>query len=94
MSNLSYIKTCVLQLNNCFSRVQAAVKLKVKSRYDWDSSTYRKYFDAFADGYNTMYKNTEEPATFEETLMQTVPYALLLIFPIVLVFTLAVLKNV
>uniref|UniRef100_A0A7I4FEG0 Uncharacterized protein n=1 Tax=Physcomitrium patens TaxID=3218 RepID=A0A7I4FEG0_PHYPA len=73
---------------------QAAVKLKVKSRYDWDSSTYRKYFDAFADGYNTMYKNTEEPATFEETLMQTVPYALLLIFPIVLIFTLAVLKNV
>lgn len=55
---------------------------------------YRKYFDAFADGYNTMYKKTGESANDEEdSLMQTLPYALLLVIPVILVATLAALKN-
>ncbi|KAG0607390.1 hypothetical protein M758_8G024500 [Ceratodon purpureus] len=72
---------------------QAAEKLKVRAGYNWDSSSYRKYFDAFADGYNTMYKKGEESTDDEDSLMQTLPYALLLMFPVILLFTLVALKN-
>lgn len=72
--------------------LQAAEKLKVKGGYNWDGSIYRKYFDSFADGYNTSYKaNNEDMST--ESFMQALPYALFLIFPVVVVFTLAALKS-
>jgi hypothetical protein len=40
-----------------------------------------------------MYKKSEESADGEDSLMQTLPYALLLIFPVILLFTLVALKN-
>jgi len=83
-----------LNNNTSLLGLQAAERLKVRGGYNWDSSSYRKYFDAFADGYNTMYKKSnEESVNDEESLMQTLPYALLLIVPVVLVFTLVALKN-
>lgn len=83
----------IVCLNTSLFWLQAAERLKVRAGYNWDSSAYRKYFDAFADGYNTMYKKGEESANDEESFMQTLPYALLLIVPVILVFTLVALKN-
>jgi hypothetical protein len=71
---------------------QAAERLKVRAGYNWDSSSYRRYFDAFADGYNTMYKSTDEPANDEELRAQTLSYAFLLILPVILVFALIALR--
>lgn len=76
---------------------QAAETLKVTGGYKWDTSTYRKYFDSFADGYNTMYKASEEEeedqGSSDLLLKQSLPYAIFLIFPVLVVFTLAALKN-
>lgn len=83
----------ILCLNTSMVSLQAAERLKVTAGYNWDSSMYRRYFDAFADGYNTMYKNSEESAKDKESLTQILPYALLLIFPVILVFTLVALKT-
>ncbi len=78
--------------------VQAAENLKVTGGYKWDTSTYRKYFDSFADGYNTMYKASKEEEEEDQgssdlLLKQSLPYAIFLIFPVLVVFTLAALKN-
>ncbi|CAK9220615.1 unnamed protein product [Sphagnum troendelagicum] len=76
---------------------QAAETLKVTGGYKWDTSTYRKYFDSFADGYNTMYKASkeeeEDQGSSDLLLKQSLPYAIFLIFPVLVVFTLAALKN-
>ncbi|CAM6123255.1 unnamed protein product [Calypogeia fissa] len=64
---------------------KAMEKLKVDGQYKWDTSIYRKYFDSFADGYNSTYKADTE----EETSENLLPYALLLLCPILLVVALA-----
>lgn len=68
---------------------QAMEKLKVDGGYKWDTSLYRQYFDSFADGYNSTYKADSG----EETSENLLPYALLLLCPILLVFALAAAKS-
>lgn len=51
---------------------------------DMDTSLYRPYFDAFADGYNSTYKASEEDKS-SSVMMEALPYALFLILPLVLV---------
>eukprot|EP00897_Mesotaenium_endlicherianum_P000994 jgi/Mesen1/10896/ME000095S10232 len=71
---------------------QAAEKLRVRGGYTWDGTMYRRYFDAFADGYNNTYKATEEDGN-DKYLQQALPYTIFLLFPIVLVIAAAFLKH-
>lgn len=92
-----FLKSVVSAATTSCVIVQAAETLKVTGGYKWDTSTYRKYFDSFADGYNTMYKASEEEeedqGSSDLLLKQSLPYAIFLIFPVLVVFTLAALKN-
>lgn len=51
---------------------------------DMDTSLYRPYFDAFADGYNSTYKASEEEKS-SDMVMEALPYAAFLILPLVIV---------
>ncbi|KAG6556744.1 hypothetical protein Mapa_001688 [Marchantia paleacea] len=72
---------------------RAMENLKVSTSNKWDTSVYAKYFEAFADGYNTNYKASEDETSKEKLREQTLAYALLLFFPILLVVVLALSKG-
>ena len=62
--------------------------MRVSERLDIDTSLYRPYFDAFADGYNSTYKASEEEKNCN-VMMEALPYAVFLILPLVLVLAVA-----
>eukprot|EP00250_Pteridium_aquilinum_P010657 c19543_g1_i1 orf=186-527(+) len=73
---------------------QAMNTLKVSPASKWDSSVYRKYFDAFsADGYNTLYKPSEDETDDGSLREQAFIYLGLLLFPLVLFLLLVALKG-
>eukprot|EP00271_Cylindrocystis_brebissonii_P021813 TRINITY_DN8034_c0_g1_i1.p1 TRINITY_DN8034_c0_g1~~TRINITY_DN8034_c0_g1_i1.p1 ORF type:complete len:559 (-),score=84.98 TRINITY_DN8034_c0_g1_i1:254-1930(-) len=72
---------------------QAAENLRVRGGYDYNGDLYRNYFDAFADGYNTMYKGSEEENDEQKLFWEALPYAALLLLPLIFVFFAAKLKG-
>lgn len=72
---------------------QAMKMMKVSGSYTMDTSDYRKYLEAFTDGYNRTYNPTEEEKMKDETMGQLLPYIIFLLSPIALVFTAAAYKG-
>lgn len=72
---------------------QAMENLKVSTSNKWDTSVYAKYFEAFSDGYNNNYKASEDETSNDKLMEQTLAYALLLFFPILLVVVLALSRG-
>lgn len=72
---------------------QAMDALKLSASAKWDSSAYRKYFDAFADGYNTLYKENMDDKAEGQFFGETLMYLGFLMFPFLLVFLLVILRS-
>lgn len=72
---------------------QAMDNLKVATTSKWDSSVYRKYFDAFSDGYNTLYKPSEEDTNDGSMRSQDFVYLGLLLFPLAVFLLIVALKG-
>ncbi|MCO5551654.1 hypothetical protein L7F22_005158 [Adiantum nelumboides] len=72
---------------------QAMDSLKVSISSQWDSSVYKKYFGAFSDGYNTMYKPSEEEVDEGRMRNQVFLYIGVLVFPVVLLLLVVALKG-
>ncbi|BFI31890.1 hypothetical protein MPTK2_4g00590 [Marchantia polymorpha subsp. ruderalis] len=72
---------------------RAMENLKVSTSNKWDTSVYAKYFEAFSDGYNNNYKASEDETSNDKLMEQTLAYALLLFFPILLVVVLALSRG-
>lgn len=72
---------------------QAMDVLKVSATAEWDSTAYRKYFDSFADGYNTLYKPNGEEAIDGSMVEQAFIYLGFLLFPLALFLLVIILKG-
>lgn len=64
---------------------QAAENLKIGGGNFVDTSAYRKYFEAFAYGYNTTYTKNDE-SDDEDMTGQVLPYLGVLLLPLILLF--------
>ncbi|KAI5056780.1 hypothetical protein GOP47_0028598 [Adiantum capillus-veneris] len=72
---------------------KAMDNLKVSIGSRWDTSMYSKYFGAFSDGYNTMYKPSEQELDEGRLENQAAVYIGVLLFPLVLLFLVIALKG-
>lgn len=72
---------------------QAMDILKVSATSEWDSTAYRKYFDAFADGYYTLYKPNGEEAIDGSMVEEAFIYLGFLLFPLALFLLVIILKG-
>jgi hypothetical protein len=67
--------------------------LKLSTKIDWDGTLYERYFNSFTDGYNNLYKSNRDETSDEDMNMQAVGYIGFLLFPLVLLFSIILLRG-
>ena len=67
--------------------------LKLSTTSNWDGTLYERYFNNFTDGYNNLYKPSEEETSDEEMTKQAIAYIGFLLFPLVLLFSIIFLRG-